>query len=242
MGLFPPRSNFISRTNQIMQWLKSIFIGRARNLSDERLFHKISLVAVLAWMGLGADGLSSSCYGPEETFKALGACSAIIEAEANYGAGQLLFLGERFITEAKSYPIAFDALKKLKGVYDNTMTTTMWRFVELAWPELPMVGIVSCHPHRARRPADFNPEDPCRHFIQSPAFAQRFSQLSEKEVFEKVAEYCGGQRGGPLGECELILQDDNEEAHYFFFESFYNQHDALTLGRWLKKVPVAIAV
>jgi len=43
-----------------MQWLKSILIGRARNLSDERLFHKISLVAVLAWVGLGADGLSSS--------------------------------------------------------------------------------------------------------------------------------------------------------------------------------------
>src|SRR3989440_7686625 len=55
-----------------MQWLKSILIGRARNLSDERLFHKISLVAVLAWVGLGADGLSSSCYGPEESFKALG--------------------------------------------------------------------------------------------------------------------------------------------------------------------------
>src|SRR5438552_8152081 len=51
-GLFPPRSNFISRTNQIMQWLKSIFIGRARNLSDERLFHKIWFVAVLAWVGL----------------------------------------------------------------------------------------------------------------------------------------------------------------------------------------------
>ncbi|HEY1186139.1 MAG TPA: APC family permease, partial [Gemmata sp.] len=37
------------------------------------LFHKISLVAILAWVGLGADGLSSSCYGPEETYKALGA-------------------------------------------------------------------------------------------------------------------------------------------------------------------------
>jgi amino acid transporter len=60
-----------------MQWLKSIFIGRARNISDERLFHKISLVAVLAWVGLGADGLSSSCYGPEETFKALGAHTAL---------------------------------------------------------------------------------------------------------------------------------------------------------------------
>src|ERR1043165_5523155 len=56
------------RAHQTMHWLKSIFIGRARNLSDERLFHKISLVAVLAWVGLGADGLSSSCYGPEETF------------------------------------------------------------------------------------------------------------------------------------------------------------------------------
>src|SRR5438477_2336609 len=55
-----------------MRWLKSLFIGRARNLSDERLFHKLSLIAVFAWVGLGADGLSSSCYGPEETFKALG--------------------------------------------------------------------------------------------------------------------------------------------------------------------------
>ncbi|HTJ00041.1 MAG TPA: hypothetical protein VL527_14260, partial [Dongiaceae bacterium] len=55
-----------------MNRLKTFFIGRARNLSDAHLFHKLSLVAVLAWVGLGADGLSSSCYGPEETFKALG--------------------------------------------------------------------------------------------------------------------------------------------------------------------------
>lgn len=52
--------------------LKNLFIGRARDLSDRSLFHKLSLIAVLAWVGLGADGLSSSCYGPEETFKALG--------------------------------------------------------------------------------------------------------------------------------------------------------------------------
>ncbi len=52
--------------------LRSLFFGRARSLSEEGLFHNISLVAILAWVGLGADGLSSSCYGPEETFKALG--------------------------------------------------------------------------------------------------------------------------------------------------------------------------
>ena len=57
--------------------LKSILIGRARDLSDKQLFHKVSLVAVLAWVGLGADGLSSSCYGPEEAFKALGAHAAL---------------------------------------------------------------------------------------------------------------------------------------------------------------------
>src|SRR6476646_7873405 len=52
--------------------LKNIFIGKSRDISDRGIFHKLSLVAVLAWVGLGADGLSSSCYGPEETFKALG--------------------------------------------------------------------------------------------------------------------------------------------------------------------------
>lgn len=52
--------------------IKSIFVGRARSLTDRDLFHKVSLVALFAWVGLGADGLSSSCYGPEETFRTLG--------------------------------------------------------------------------------------------------------------------------------------------------------------------------
>ena len=51
--------------------LKSVIIGKSRDLSDRGIFHKLSLIAFFAWVGLGADGLSSSCYGPEETFKAL---------------------------------------------------------------------------------------------------------------------------------------------------------------------------
>ena len=50
---------------------KNLIIGRARNISDQRIFHNMSLVALLAWVGLGADGLSSSCYGPEAAFLAL---------------------------------------------------------------------------------------------------------------------------------------------------------------------------
>src|ERR1700722_12820140 len=50
---------------------KQVFIGRARNLSDSKIFHNMSLIALLAWVGLGADGLSSSCYGPEAAYTAL---------------------------------------------------------------------------------------------------------------------------------------------------------------------------
>src|SRR5215813_1655024 len=39
---------------------------------DQRIFHAVTLASFLAWVGLGADGLSSSAYGPEEAFKALG--------------------------------------------------------------------------------------------------------------------------------------------------------------------------
>ncbi len=53
--------------------LRSVTVGRPRSLREPGLFHKVSLIAVFAWVGLGADGLSSSCYGPEETFRALGA-------------------------------------------------------------------------------------------------------------------------------------------------------------------------
>src|SRR5881296_2275461 len=48
-----------------------IIVGPARRITDPHLFHKISLAAFLAWVGLGADGLSSSAYGPEAAFRAL---------------------------------------------------------------------------------------------------------------------------------------------------------------------------
>jgi len=51
---------------------RTVIIGGARSVEDPDLFKKLSLVALLAWVGLGADGLTSSCYGPEEAFLALG--------------------------------------------------------------------------------------------------------------------------------------------------------------------------
>ncbi len=51
---------------------KDILLGKPKDPLDPKVFHQISLVAFLAWVGLGADGLSSSAYGPEEAYLALG--------------------------------------------------------------------------------------------------------------------------------------------------------------------------
>ncbi len=46
--------------------------GSPRDINDPGIFHKLALIPFFAWIGLGADGLSSSAYGPEEAFRALG--------------------------------------------------------------------------------------------------------------------------------------------------------------------------
>jgi amino acid transporter len=47
-------------------------VGKPYNPLDHGIRKKIALTAFLAWIGLGADGLSSACYGPEQAFLSLG--------------------------------------------------------------------------------------------------------------------------------------------------------------------------
>lgn len=54
-----------------IQKIKDLILGKALNPRDAALGHKLSLIAFFAWVGLGSDGLSSSCYGPEEAYLAL---------------------------------------------------------------------------------------------------------------------------------------------------------------------------
>lgn len=56
---------------------KRILIGDPLNPFNPNILKHVSLIAFLAWIGLGADGLSSSCYGPEESFIALGAHTSL---------------------------------------------------------------------------------------------------------------------------------------------------------------------
>jgi amino acid transporter len=56
----------------VLERLRSLILGGRKNIFDPRIHHQLALIAFFAWVGLGSDGLSSSAYGPEEAFLALG--------------------------------------------------------------------------------------------------------------------------------------------------------------------------
>lgn len=161
-------------------------------------------------------------------------CHEHLEAEANYGAGQLLFLREKFVQTAQDFPITLETVKLLSKMFGNTMTSTLWRYVESAHATRPVFAVVCPHPHPSFRTDAFNPENPCRYFVRSPAFANQFGGISEVEVFAAIESYCAPRRGGPLGEAEIPVIDDNGQAHDFSFETFYNRYEALTLAVHLR--------
>ena len=160
-------------------------------------------------------------------------CHEKIEAEANFAAGRILFLQDRFFEEAASMPPTIETIKALRDRFGNTLSTTLYRFVETVGNEIPIIGIISKHPHISRRSPEDTYQNMCRHFIQSPAFAKRFSRISEASIMQWISSYCGAQRGGPLGDSELILNDDNGQLHKFYFETFFNTNEALSLGVYL---------
>lgn len=160
-------------------------------------------------------------------------CHERIEAEANYAAGQLLFMSDRFREQAISSLPSLDLVKALSKDFGNTITSTLWRLVEHGHGGRPMVAIVSGHPHPARRKHDFDANDPCRYCVESTNFRAKFA-YTEKVIFEAVSDYCSASQGGTIGQEELILTDRNGDRHRFLFETFFNRHDALTLGYWLR--------
>lgn len=162
------------------------------------------------------------------------ACHEKMEAEANYAAGQLLFLGRRFEAEATASPPNINLVKALSKSFGNTVTSTLWRFVEEAHGGRPMVALVTGHPHPSKRKPGFDPSNPCRYCVESLPFRERFGEIPEPQLFKLIVGYSGAQRGGCLGRDQVILPDRNGDGHIFEFETFFNGHEALTLGHWLR--------
>jgi hypothetical protein len=122
------------------------------------------------------------------------------------------------------------------------MPGTLWRLVETAGVNLPLLGVMHYHPHSRFQPNKFDPANPCRHFIRSDAFAAQFSTVSEHDVFTLISEYVTPRKGGPLGDTTVVLIDDNGNEHEFFFETFSFVHECLTLGAYVRERSMVVAV
>ncbi len=81
-----------------------MLFGAPRDVQDPRTHHTISLIALLAWVGLGADGLSSSAYGPDEAFRALGRHSYLAVALALATALTVLIISVAYSQIIKRFP------------------------------------------------------------------------------------------------------------------------------------------
>jgi amino acid transporter len=120
------------------------------------------LIPFLAWVGLGADGLSSSAYGPEEAFKALGEHAYLSVALAALMATTVLLISaayrriiEEFPSGGGGYVVASSLLGPSAGVVsgaallvDYVLTITisiaaagdaLFSFLPLSWQEYKLV-------------------------------------------------------------------------------------------------------
>jgi amino acid transporter len=103
--------------------IRTSLFGAPKEIRDPSLFHKLSLIPVLAWVGLGADGLSSSSYGPPEAFAAiqghaylclaLGAATAFTVVVISYAYTRLI---EHFPHGGGGYIVASHMLGPPAGV------------------------------------------------------------------------------------------------------------------------------
>ncbi len=107
--------------------LRRTIFGEPRNIRDPKLYHKLALIPILAWIGLGADGLSSSSYGPEEAFKTLGSHTYLALFLALATALTVLIIStaysriiEYFPTGGGGYVVATHTLGEKAGVISGS--------------------------------------------------------------------------------------------------------------------------
>ena len=107
--------------------LQHKIFGMPKDINDPHVFHKMALIPALAWIGLGADGLSSSSYGPEEAFRvivghsylglALACATAITVFVIAYAYSRII---EYFPTGGGGYIVATHTLGKKAGVVSGS--------------------------------------------------------------------------------------------------------------------------
>lgn len=168
------------------------------------------------------------------------ACHAVLEAEANYGAGRLLALQDRLASEARDMPLTFQSIKKLAKEYANSIVSTFWRAVEERDPTQPVFWIVSIHPRHPTIGQHDGPH-PWRHYIRSTAFRTQFSTVGPDTIFALIEQHATYRRTGPIFTAVHVLPDALGDQWEFHVDSFSTQHALLTLGYPIRRCGCLVA-
>ncbi len=156
----------------------------------------------------------------------------ILEAEANYGASEMMFCGPVFTREALDTLPKWESIKILKKRYGKSYHMTLRRYIEHSHDN-PMAMVVST-PLWMDKPDD--QKERWRHFIGSKRFKAEFSNVTPGNIISFIDTNTNGNRGGPSGQYLICLEDANGEQHEFCTESFFNQYYLLTLLVHKKKM------
>jgi hypothetical protein len=103
-GEQPPLVEPVPAESSVAVRIKHAVFGKPRDIHDTSVFHRISLIPFLAWVGLGADGLSSSAYGPEEAFKNLNEHTYLAVALAGVMAMTVLIISAAYRGIIQQFP------------------------------------------------------------------------------------------------------------------------------------------
>ena len=163
-------------------------------------------------------------------------CHEQIEAEANFGAGRLLFFQNDLREFISLSAPNFALVRAIKDHYGNTLTSSLWRLIEAL--DIPALGMVGSPPWEVLASG----AEPCRYFIRSAKFIEQFTNVVEQNACNLLRSCSSRRRGGPIADDDVVLVDDCGQKHVFHLESFYNRHEVLTILIHKDMLPAKIAV
>jgi hypothetical protein len=149
----------------------------------------------------------------------------LLESEANYAASELIFCGSVFERDARDVMPNWASARTLVSRYRKSLTATLRRFVEHG-PDSAMALLVST-PRWLAKPAEQLHR--WRHFVRSPRFKAQFAHIDPATLLAPVDRNSWPRRGGMVADFTCRLRDGNGVERDFRGESFFNQHDLLTL-------------
>lgn len=161
-------------------------------------------------------------------------CHEQVEAEANFGAGRLITLQDRFTGEVAGATLTLKEVSNLAKQFGNTWTSTLWRVVETM--DIPAFAVVGSHPKRK------GSTEPCRYFIRSRRFVSEYSDFTEADALTAIRTYCDFKTRGPLGVSEVMISNGRGEGTTFLFESFATKYDVLTFAYLTGKASPIISI